>query len=61
MDFKEIGWEVVDCVHLAQDSDQWRALVNIVMKPLCMEAEKSLALGTVTSKQPVNLQQTGKA
>jgi hypothetical protein len=25
------GWEVVNWIHLAQDSDQWRALVNTVM------------------------------
>jgi hypothetical protein len=31
MDFREIGWECVDCMHLAQDRDQWRALVNTVM------------------------------
>jgi hypothetical protein len=28
MDVKEIGWEVVDWMHLAQDSDQWRAAMN---------------------------------
>jgi hypothetical protein len=27
----ETGWEVVDWMHLAQDKDQWRALVNTVM------------------------------
>jgi hypothetical protein len=27
----EIGWEVVDWFHLAQDRDQWRALLNTVM------------------------------
>jgi hypothetical protein len=31
MDFRKIGWEVVDWTHLAQDSDQWWALVNTVM------------------------------
>jgi hypothetical protein len=25
----EIGWEVMDWMHLAQDSDQWQALVNL--------------------------------
>jgi hypothetical protein len=32
MDFREIGWEGVDWIHLAQDRDRWRALVNTVMK-----------------------------
>jgi hypothetical protein len=31
MDLREIGWEDVDWVHLAQDRDQWRAAVNTVM------------------------------
>jgi hypothetical protein len=31
MDFKEIGWEGVDWMHLVQDRDQWRALVNTIM------------------------------
>jgi hypothetical protein len=30
MDLKEI-WEGVDWLHLAQDLEQWRALVNTVM------------------------------
>jgi hypothetical protein len=28
---REIGWGGTDCVDLAQDWDQWRALVNTVM------------------------------
>jgi hypothetical protein len=28
---REIGWDGVDWVDLAQDRDQWRALVNMVM------------------------------
>jgi hypothetical protein len=31
MDFREIGWEDVDWMHLDQDVDQWQALVNMVM------------------------------
>jgi hypothetical protein len=31
MDFREIGWDVVEWVHVAQDRDQWRALVNTVL------------------------------
>jgi hypothetical protein len=33
INFREIGWEVVDWMHLAQDRDQWRDLVNTVMNP----------------------------
>jgi hypothetical protein len=29
---REIGWDGVDWIDLAQDRDQWRALVNTVMK-----------------------------
>jgi len=28
---REIGWEVVDWMHLAGDKDQWWAVVNTVM------------------------------
>jgi hypothetical protein len=31
MDLKEIGWCSVDWIDLAQDRDQWRALVTAVM------------------------------
>jgi hypothetical protein len=31
VDFREIGWDDMDWIDLAQDRDQWRALVNIVM------------------------------
>jgi len=31
MDFREIRWEVVDWMYLAQDKNQWRAVVNTVM------------------------------
>jgi len=34
MDLWEIGCEVVDWIHLAQDRGQWQALVNTVMKLL---------------------------
>jgi hypothetical protein len=32
IDLREIGWDGVDWIDLAQDRDQWRALVNTVMK-----------------------------
>jgi hypothetical protein len=31
MDLREIWREGVDWIHLAQDQDKWRALVNMVM------------------------------
>jgi hypothetical protein len=31
MDLREIGWDGVDWIDLAQDRDQWRALVKKVM------------------------------
>jgi hypothetical protein len=31
MDLREIGWEGVEWIHLTQDRDRWRVLVNVVM------------------------------
>jgi hypothetical protein len=31
MDLREIEWDGMNWIDLAQDSDQWRALVNTVM------------------------------
>jgi hypothetical protein len=31
MNLREIGWDGVDWIDLAQNRDQWRALVNTVM------------------------------
>jgi hypothetical protein len=31
MDLREIGWDGMDWIKLAQDGDQWRALVNMVI------------------------------
>jgi hypothetical protein len=31
MDLREIGWDGMDWIDLAQDRDQWRALVNTVI------------------------------
>jgi hypothetical protein len=32
IDLRERGWDGVDWIDLAQDRDQWRALVNTAMK-----------------------------
>jgi hypothetical protein len=31
MDLREIEWDGMDCIDMAQDRDQWRAPVNTVM------------------------------
>jgi hypothetical protein len=31
MDLREIGWNGVDWMDIAQERDQWRALVNMVL------------------------------
>jgi hypothetical protein len=31
MDLREIGWDGMDWIDLAQDRDQWRALLNAVI------------------------------
>jgi hypothetical protein len=31
MDLREIGQEVMDWMHVTQDSNQWQAVVNMVM------------------------------
>jgi hypothetical protein len=32
MDLREIGWDGVDLIFIAQDRDQWMALLNTVFK-----------------------------
>jgi hypothetical protein len=34
IDLREIGWDDMDWIGLAQNRDQWRALVNMVMNLL---------------------------
>jgi hypothetical protein len=34
VDLGEIGWGGVEWIHLTQDKDRWRAVVNAVMNPL---------------------------
>jgi hypothetical protein len=33
IDLREIGWDSMDWTDLAQERDQWRALLNMVMNP----------------------------
>jgi hypothetical protein len=34
MDLRKRGWDGMDWIDLAQERDQWRALVNMLMNPL---------------------------
>jgi hypothetical protein len=41
MDLREIGWDGMDRIDLAQNRDHWRALVNTVMSSIkCWEVLK---------------------
>jgi hypothetical protein len=31
MDHEEIEWDGVECINMAQDRDQWKALLNTVL------------------------------
>jgi hypothetical protein len=31
MSLRKVGWDVMDWIDLAEDRDQWRALVNTVV------------------------------
>jgi hypothetical protein len=31
MDLREIGWDGVDWINMAEDRDKWRAVVNMVL------------------------------
>jgi hypothetical protein len=42
MDLREIGWEGVEWIHLAQDRDRWRAVVNAVMNHRALAPHSSL-------------------
>jgi hypothetical protein len=48
IDLREIGWDDMDWVDLAQDRDQWRALVNTLMNlRVPQNAEKLLSGCTI--------------
>jgi hypothetical protein len=50
MDLREIGWDSMDWIDLAQDRDQWRALVKTVMNlRVLYKAGKYLSSCTIGS------------
>jgi hypothetical protein len=47
IDLREIGWGGMDWIYLAQDKEQWRALVNTVMNhQVPQNVGKSLSICT---------------
>jgi hypothetical protein len=44
MDLRETGWEGVEWIHLAQDRDRWRAVVNAVMNLRVLAARSELGV-----------------
>jgi hypothetical protein len=50
IDLREIGWDGKDCIGVALDRDQWRALVNTVMNfPVPYNTGKFLSSCTIGS------------
>jgi len=48
MVLKEIGWEVVDWIHVAQDRDRWWAFVNAAVNPRIAKSVGNLTnFGTI--------------
>jgi hypothetical protein len=48
MDLREIGWDDMDWIDLAQDRDQWKALVNAVMNVRVQLAASQEGLGSMS-------------
>jgi hypothetical protein len=48
LDLGEIGWGGVDWIALAQNRDQWRALVNAIMNILVPEIAGKVSSGLTT-------------
>jgi hypothetical protein len=48
MDVTEIGWGCVEWIHLVQDRDRWRAVVNAVMN-LRILAPRNWLVGSLIS------------
>jgi len=46
--FREIGWEYVTWIYLAQDRDQWKAPVNMVMDVQVPQKAQNLLTSWVT-------------
>jgi hypothetical protein len=47
-DLREIVYGGVDWIHLAQDSDRWRALVNTVMWVIYCLTERTISFSRTT-------------
>jgi hypothetical protein len=52
MDLREIGWGSVEWIQLAQDRDQWRAVVNTIMN---LHASRTVEVATRCKVRSVEL------
>jgi hypothetical protein len=50
MDLREIGWDSMDWIDLAQDRDQWRTLVNTVMNLRVPQNSRMFLSGCTTDR-----------
>jgi hypothetical protein len=51
MDLREFGWGGVEWIHLAQDRDRWRAVVNAVMNLRVLAPRSWLHLYCLTNSK----------
>jgi hypothetical protein len=56
MDLRDIGWDGVDWIDMAQDRDQWRALVSTVLNLRIPQNALKFLLGYTISDSSIRAQ-----
>jgi hypothetical protein len=54
MDFREIGWDGMDWIDLAEDRYQWKALVNMVLNLRKMLGSSRVAAQLAASQEELS-------
>jgi hypothetical protein len=60
LDFREIGWDGMDWIDLAQEGDQWRALMITVMNLLVPQNAEKLSCCTISIEETKIMAFSGK-